>query len=141
MKVSAAAELAVRGAIVLAEKYGRGPITLDQICARRDLPKQYLVKIFASLTRAGLVMPIRGKNGGYMLARTPSRISLLNIIEAVEGPLAMNYCQQDPPQCQEEDCPMRSVWAELQHAVHDRLAAFTLADCVSRQLSQAAEPG
>ena len=54
MKLSTRAELAIRGILVLADDYGRGPVPLDTVCARRDLPKQYLVKIFSSLTKADL---------------------------------------------------------------------------------------
>ncbi len=90
MKLSAAAELAVRGILVLAKEYGNGPTTLDSVCARRQLPKQYLVKIFSSLARADLITPIRGKKGGYLPSRGPETISVHDVIEAVEGPIALN---------------------------------------------------
>ena len=61
-----------------------------------------------------------------MLARDPSQITLLEIIEAVEGPLAMNFCQHDPPKCEEYDCPLRPVWTEIQEFVRDRLERVTL---------------
>jgi len=142
MKLSLAAELGVRGVIVLAEKYGQGPITLDTICARRDLPKQYLVKIFASLARAGLIIPIRGKHGGYVLGRDPDAITLLQVIEAVEGPLTLNLCQQDPPQCDEVSCPIRPLWAELRRIVRGKLASMTLAECVNHEAAvPSAQPG
>jgi Rrf2 family protein len=130
MKLSPAAALAIRGAVVLAEEYGQGPIPLGDICSRRDLPKQYLVKIFSSLARAGLISPIRGQRGGYILARDPDRISLLQVIEAVEGPIALNYCQQTPSQCDRTSCPMRPLWTELQQTLSGKLNAMTLADCV-----------
>jgi len=132
MRLSPAAELAIRGTLVLAEQYGNGPVNLDSICARRNLPKQYLVKLFASLTRAGLISPVRGKHGGYLLMREPRQISILEIIEAVEGPIVLNYCLHDPPQCDEIGCPMREVWAQLQETIRQRLGAMTLADCLQR---------
>lgn len=113
----------------MAKEYGQGPVTLDTICSRRDLPKQYLVKIFASLARADLITPIRGKRGGYMLTVEPKDVSLLQIIEAVEGPLALNYCQQIPPQCNETSCPIRPVWSELQNVVRTKLGGMSLLDC------------
>ena len=131
MRLSAAAELAVRGAIILASEYGNGPVTLKEICRRRDLPKQYLVKIFATLSRNGLIRPIRGKNGGYVLAHHPSETTVLQVIEAVEGPTALNYCQDDPPQCDHVDCAIRPIWAELQKIFREKLGAVTLADCVT----------
>lgn len=130
MRLSPAAEYAVRGAVVLAQNYGQGPTSLDAICATRELPKQYLTKIFASLTKAGLITPIRGKHGGYELAREPGQISILDVMEAVEGPLAVNFCQYAPPRCEEYQCPLRKVWTELQGVIHDKLANFTLADFI-----------
>jgi len=126
MKLSVAAELAVRGAMVLAHHYGEGPITLDAICSERDLPKQYLVKIFGSLAKAGLVIPVRGKHGGYLLTREPKRITLLEIVEAVEGPIILNFCQNDPPKCKEFGCPMRPIWTELQSIIREKLGSVTL---------------
>ena len=131
MKLSPAAEFAVRGVLVLADGYGDGPVTLDTICKMRDLSKQYLVKIFASLSRAKLITPIRGKKGGYLLAREPKDITILEIIEAVEGPVTLNFCQSSPPQCERYSCPMREVWAELQDTIRTKLESMTLADCIA----------
>jgi len=130
MRISPAAEFAVRGSLVLAEHYGNGPTTLDSICEARDLSKQYLVKIFASLSRAGLVTPVRGKLGGYMLAREPAQINLLELIEAVEGPVAVNFCQHDPPRCDRTDCALRSMWADIQEFICDKLEGITLGQCL-----------
>ncbi len=126
MRLSQAAELAVRGVMVLADKYGNGPVTLDAVCACRKLPKDYLVKIFKSLAKADLITPIRGKKGGYILARDPKDISMLEVIEAVEGPIVLNLCQHVPSKCQEIGCPMRDVWADLQKVIRQRLAGMTL---------------
>ena len=130
MKLSPAAELAVRGILVLAEQYGNGPTTLDTICAKRELPKQYLVKIFSSLTKADLITPVRGKKGGYLLAREPADVTLLEVIEAVEGPIVLNLCQYPKPKCEDADCPIRPVWTRLQKVVREELGAVTLGACI-----------
>lgn len=130
MKLSLAAELALRGSLVLAERYGEGLATLDAVCAQRDLPKQYLTKIFAQLARADLVTAVRGKNGGYRLARPPDQITALEIVEAVEGPIILNFCQHKPPQCERKGCRVRPVWAELQKAIRDKLSSLSLRDCL-----------
>ena len=132
MKLTPAAEFAVRGAIVLAEQYGQGPVTLDTICAVRSLSKQYLTKIFASLARANLVVPIRGKHGGFTLARDPSQITLLEVIEAVEGPIVMNFCQHVPSKCERVDCTVRPIWADVQKLVRGKLSSVTLKDCAQQ---------
>jgi len=131
MRLSPAAEYAVRGVLVLAERHGQEPTNLDTICAARDLSKQYLTKIFSSLSRANIVIPVRGKHGGFLLARDPHDITLLDVIEAVEGPVALNFCQSDPPLCEEGGtCPVHPVWCELQEIVKERLGAKTLGDCI-----------
>lgn len=130
MKLSAAAEFAVRGALALAEHRGEGPLTLQTICSQRDLSRQYLVKIFSALAKAGLVTPIRGKGGGYLLARDPESITLLDVIEAVEGPITLTLCQHDPPRCDRIECFLRPVWAGLQDDIRLRLGSLTLAACL-----------
>jgi len=127
MQLSQAAELAVRGIRVLVTKGGDRPLPMDLICSEADLPKQYLVKIFAMLARVGLVRPVRGKHGGYLLGRPAEDISLLEVIEAVEGPIALNFCQIHPPQCDNEDCAIRSVWCELQQTFRDKLESVSMA--------------
>jgi len=107
MKLSTAASLGIQGVLVLA---GAGTITLDEICRAGELPRDYMARIFSLLTRAGLVVAVRGKNGGYRLGRDPESISLLEVIEAIDGRLALNLCQHDPPQCEQvgRSAPMRA---------------------------------
>lgn len=131
MKISPAAELAVRGMAVLAKEYGKGPTPLLNICSARDLPKEYLTKIFGLLTKGNLVTPIRGKNGGYKLARDPSQITLLEIVEAVEGPIVVNLCQHTPPRCDQGDCPFRPVWEDLQKTIRSKLGMVKLSQAAA----------
>ncbi len=128
-----AAELAIRGIVVLSENYGHGPLPLESICETRDLPRQYLVKLFAMLSRAHLIEAVRGKGGGYALAKPPSEITLLQVVEAIEGPLAINLCQNVPPRCDRTQCKVRGVWTELQLHIRDRLGASTLNQFVNAQ--------
>ena len=121
--------------MVLAQQYGQGPVAISRVCEARNLGKEYLTKIFASLSRAGLVTPVRGKGGGFMLSRDPNEISLLQIIEAVEGPIALNLCQQNPPKC-DEGCSIRKVWTELQETVTNKLASVSLQDCLNGTVSR-----
>lgn len=129
MRLSPAAELALRGMLVLANHHGQAPIPLAAICKQRKLPREYLTKIFALLAKADLVTPVRGKRGGYRLARPPGKITLLEVIEAIEGPLALNYCQHQPSKCDQTLCAIQPVWAELQQIIRKKLSSVTLADC------------
>ena len=116
--------------LVLAEHDGEGPVNLATICQERPMSKQYLAKIFGQLSRASLITPIRGKHGGYELARSLDQTFILDIIEAVEGPVALNLCQQEPPKCDELDCGLRCVWRELQKTFREKLGSISLRDCL-----------
>jgi len=131
MRLAPAAEFAVRGVLVLAERYGTGPVNLDTVCSSRELSKQYMTKIFSSLAKSDLITPVRGKHGGYVLARPPKAISLLEVVEAVEGPLAVNFCQHNSPQCERVDCLVRPVWTRIQAFIRKELSSMTLADCLT----------
>jgi len=116
--------------IVLAENHGNGPLNLATVCARRGLSKEYLAKLFALLARANLLTAVRGKHGGYILSRPPEDISVLEIIEAIEGPISLNFCQHKPPKCEEYNCPLRPVWGGLQEVIRDKLATISLQTCI-----------
>ncbi len=126
-----AAELALRGCRILAERHADGLVKLEDLCAARDLPRDYMAKILSSLARADIVTPVRGKHGGYKLAKPPADIRILDIIEAVEGPLTLNLCQHDPPRCEDENCPLRSVWTDLQETIRRRLGEISLSACTA----------
>jgi len=128
MRLSTAAELGVRGMVYLARNYRNGPVPMATICREQKLPRQYMLKIFAALARAGYVRTTRGKGGGFVLAHPPQDISILNIIEAVEGPLALNFCQSNPPQCRWDntDCPIKPLWDDLQQVTSHKLGQFCL---------------
>ena len=133
MKLSMAAELAVRGMITLCSHHGDGPVPLEEICRSRALPKDYMIKIFGTLGRANLVSAVRGKKGGYVLGRLPKEITLLDIVEAIEGPIAVNLCQYDPPRCDQDNCAVRPIWTKLQKEVREALGGQTLADLVCKE--------
>ena len=129
MQLSLPAELGIRACTLLAERYGERPVRLSDICECRGCKKDTLVKVMKDLARADLVRPVRGNQGGYLLRKEPSEITLLNIIEAIEGPQALNRCQHLPSDCdQSETCKVQLVWKRIQENYIRELAAVTLAD-------------
>jgi Rrf2 family protein len=85
-------------------------------------PEQFLSKVLQSLTRAGLVISHRGNTGGFELPDTRRSSSLLDVVEAVEGPIRLNTCLISPHACtRQEWCPAHAVWAEAQRAMTDVL--------------------
>lgn len=131
LRLSPAAELGVRACLVLTENYGQGPVTLANIGEVSELSGEYLAKVLSMLTRANLVKSVRGKHGGYLLGRPPEDVNLLQVIEAIEGPSALNICQMDPPQCENVDgCKVQKIWHELQDTFDQKLSSMTLDKCV-----------
>ena len=139
LSLSPAAAFGIQAMEVLAEERRQDPMTLREICGRSGASRDYLAKILGTLAKQDLVEAVRGKNGGYRLARPAESVSLLEIIEAVEGPICLNLCQHDPPRCQREECPVRAVWADIQHCMRERLGGVTLAQCAAPEAPEPAD--
>lgn len=138
MRLSTRAEYGVRAMVVLALEYGCGSIPLRKIAQRERISYQYLEQIFPLLKKAGLVDSVRGRYGGYQLARGPSRISVGDIIRAVEGPIAPARCvargldHGQPKYCKfPEDCVSRRVWIQLRDHIVFFVDGIFLEDMVN----------
>jgi Rrf2 family iron-sulfur cluster assembly transcriptional regulator len=129
MQVSRKVDYALRAAIYLSLQAGSQPATVKQIAANRRIPQKFLEKIIQDLIRAGIVRSHRGAHGGYTLARAPERVSFRDVIEAVEGPISINVCVNERPECSVlSSCNMQRVWQEGQRRMLEFFADTTLAD-------------
>jgi Rrf2 family protein len=139
MQISRKADYALRAAIYLSLQPADKTCSAGEIAARQSVPQKFLEKIIQDLIRSGLVKSKRGWNGGYSLARPAPEISFRDVIEAVEGPIAVNLCM-DPDQCCEHmlRCTMFGVWGEVQRRVVDVFTRTTLADLKSASCPVAA---
>jgi Rrf2 family iron-sulfur cluster assembly transcriptional regulator len=100
---------------------------LREVSAAQDVPESFLAKIFQNLVHAGLVVSYRGARGGFALARPASQITLADVIEAVDGRVALNHCVGDPAGCVRSDsCAVHKVWVEAQSAMMNVLDGATL---------------
>jgi len=128
-RLSKAAEYAIRGILHLAMNYsekGDRISIIEEISKAQDVPEAYLAKILQSLVRKGFVKSFKGQKGGFALARPPKSISLLDVIEAMEGPLSLNYCLIYAGYCDREDyCPVHDAWAEAQRILVEYLSGCT----------------
>lgn len=125
MKLSARSEYGLLALIDLAAAFGGGPVPTRELAEGRAIPPAFLEQLLADLRRAGLVRAVRGARGGFVLARHPRAISALDIVEALEGPVAPSVCSGEA--CtREPGCAAADVWAEVSGAVRDALAGFTL---------------
>jgi len=135
MKVSTKGRYGLRIMMELALHHGEGPVLVSTIALNQSLPGKYIHVLVGGLKAAGLVRAVRGPNGGLELGRDPSRISPLDVVVALEGPIAGSARPTEdlPPQDQVEGAVAREVWAELAVAMETALARHTLADLAERQ--------
>ena len=89
MKFSIKVQYGLQAMLVLSLNYGGGQVRIKSIASEQKIPIRFLEQLLLVLKRAGLVNSLRGKHGGYLLGRKPSEISLLDVIEALEGPLEL----------------------------------------------------
>jgi len=127
MRLTRGSDYAIRGMMYLA-KQPRGKVCLvSQVAEVQCLPESYLAKIFQDLSRSGLVVSYRGAKGGFVLARDPNEITLRQVIEAVEGPIALSPCLDERMGCeQSETCEVHLVLAEAQSRLLEVLDGATL---------------
>jgi FeS assembly SUF system regulator len=125
--------------VVLTHLAGGGAETAHNardVAERTRIPRPTVSKILKELARGGIVASQRGVQGGYRLARVPSSISLANIIDAVEGPVALTECSSVEPEACEHagTCPVEANWLRINQVVRRALAGISLAD-MARPLS------
>lgn len=114
-RLSRAAEYAVRGILHLSMKDGAQLTDLNEISKAQDVPLPYLSKIFQTLARKGYVRSFRGVKGGFVLAKKTADMHLLEIIEAIEGPIFLNDCLIRKGYCPRDSvCAVHGVWTEAQ---------------------------
>jgi len=127
-----AAERLPRGANTAAERLSRGPNNAEsarEMAERHNLPQAMVANILKSLTAARLLTSTRGAQGGYTLARDASRISLAELVEALDGPIGLMDCTHAETRCDmETGCPMHSPIQRVQAKFREFLMSYTLAD-------------
>jgi Rrf2 family cysteine metabolism transcriptional repressor len=137
MMFSTKAEYGVRVMVELARRSDGEPIPLAEIAANDGLPLAYLEHLVARLRKAGLVDSRRGSRGGYLLARPAARITMAEVVEALEGSIAPIECiSQDPDGsivCARESdrdhvCPTKLLWTRVRFSIVTTLRETTLAD-------------
>ena len=133
MKISTKGRYGLRTLADIALHQSDGPVTLNDVSSRQDISAKYLWQILNLLKNAGLVRGTRGPKGGYVLVRDPSEITMLDVIQALEGPVALVDCVDDPRTCRRaERCVVLDVWSEISRAVADALRSITLAEVLRR---------
>jgi Rrf2 family cysteine metabolism transcriptional repressor len=118
ISITSKSPYAVAALVELRRLGGADPVPIAELARRREMPVQFLEQLFAALRRAGVVNSQRGVKGGYRFARDPSQITVLEIVELLDGPLGRNA---------------DGVFADAARAARDVLAATTIADVVESE--------
>jgi Rrf2 family protein len=129
MQIPRRVDYGLRAAIYLSEQERDKCCSIAEIAKQQGIPKKFLEKIIQDLLRKGLIKSKRGACGGYALARAPEEISFHDVIQALEGPIAVNACFDDHLSCDQlPRCAMVGVWDEVQRKIVEVFARTTLAD-------------
>jgi Rrf2 family transcriptional regulator, iron-sulfur cluster assembly transcription factor len=127
------ADYTVRAVLDLARHHGVARRTARAIAEEMAIPPNYLPTLLAELVRAGLVVSVAGRSGGYALARPPEDITLLEVVEVAEGELRSTECVLRGGPCRWADaCAVHEPWAAAQEALRVSLAATDFADLAVR---------
>ncbi|MHB0924123.1 MAG: RrF2 family transcriptional regulator [Bellilinea sp.] len=128
MQITRQADYALRAMIFLSKLEQNERAATSLIAEEQKIPPSFLAKIISQLSIAGLIHTSRGARGGVSLARSPENISILEVVEAIDGPLTLNECTHAEDGCPfGEDCPIRPVWCEVQSDLVERLRKTTFA--------------
>jgi Rrf2 family transcriptional regulator, cysteine metabolism repressor len=133
-RVSQKVEVALRALMELAARHGSGFIPAREIAEAQDISLRFLEHQLATLHKADIVASQRGAAGGVALARSPEQIRVIDIIEALEGPLAPMHClEPHDDSCDiTHKCGLQELWSRVEVAVHDVFTQTSLADLIAR---------
>jgi Rrf2 family transcriptional regulator, cysteine metabolism repressor len=125
LAITSKSPYAVRALTELARTGNAGPVPIGEIARRREIPVQFLEGLFATLRRAGILNSQRGVKGGYSFARPADQLTVLEVVEALEGTLGADARRQG------------EIWTEAVEALRDRLRSETIADVAQREARSA----
>jgi len=132
MLVTRETDYAVRTVLYLAKNRNR-MASVTEVAHAMHIPKSFLAKLLQRLVRFHILTSSRGVNGGFQLVQKPSEITLLSIMEAIQGPAGINVCAIDSKQCKlSSTCAVHPVWVEIRKEVEKRLKKETIGKLIDR---------
>ncbi len=143
MYISTRGRYGLRALLEIAVQAEQVPVTIRDISKRQQMSVSYLEQILYRLRKAGIVRSVRGARGGYTLARRDDQITVNHVINALDGPISISYC--DSPKLREKSCigpascVSRILWKRLEELIQDALSSVTLAD-MKRQIRELKAP-
>lgn len=133
MQITRQADYAVRAVLYLSRMGSDQRAATSTVAQEQRIPPSFLAKIISQLSIAGLLHTSRGARGGVTLAREPKEITLLDVIEAIDGPIQLNECAGEGGSCTfDSDCPLRPVWCDAQDDLVKRLRGTNFEQLMSQ---------
>lgn len=134
MKLSTKCRYGLRAVLDISRRYGKAPAKRKDIAKRENLSSSYLENILLVLRNNKIVETTRGVNGGYVLTRQPSAITVYDIAVALEGPLSIVDCVEKPKGCEKAGaCITRLVWCDVSAAIRNVLEGITLQSLLDKE--------
>lgn len=138
MQITRQADYALRAIYHLTKLDPTQRAATSQIAEEQRIPPSFLAKIISQLSIAGLIHTSRGARGGVSLARPPEEITILEVVEAIDGPIALNECTSTPEACPfGANCPLRKLWCGTQAELVEKLRTTTFSQFVAEATSSA----
>ena len=119
MKLSTKGRYGLKAMFELSLNHSKGPVSIKNIAAKQNIPEQYLEQIFSKLKKANLIKSVRGAQGGYLLSRKASEITVYDILTVLEGPVSI------------DSCVTKLVWEKMRDAMDNVMKSITLCDMVN----------
>lgn len=137
--ISKKAKYAINALVYLARKYKQGPILISEIAAEENIPQKFLESILLELKKNAFLGSKKGKGGGYYLLKAPEAINMVDVMRAIDGPIALLPCvsllfYEKCEECKHEDlCGIRDVFINLRDSTLSILKATTLETIIERE--------
>ncbi len=144
MLYSRPCEYALRAITYMGTRTGEGMIRVQEIAQAEGLPAPFLAKVLQQLTRAGILNSVKGPRGGFGFSRPPDKISVFEVVAAVDGTEAFDRCAVGLAECADDSpCPLHDTWKPLRLRITEYLTNLTVSDLAvairrKRELIQAA---
>lgn len=131
MKLSTKGKYGIKAIVDLALNQGETPVSIKSISQRQGISEYYLEQLFAPLRKAEIIRSIRGAQGGYIINRDLSEVTVLELMNILEGPVEISECV-DGESCSNIDCcATRMVWEKLRDSIDSVMGSITIADIIN----------
>lgn len=138
MKLSRTVDYALRATMLLAQEESQRPIPCSQLARRGDMPERFLLQILRSLVTHGILRSTRGVDGGYTLVRSPHDVSLLEVIEAIEGPVVEEEVTAEKTPQADPQAKLQHALQQVARAMRHQLEAVKIAHLIANRAENAA---